>query len=114
MKRSIVVLMILLLVPLFAFGAGAKEGAAMAGQVGGSVSVLGVWGGQELDIFNAMVKPFTDATGVKVEFTGTRDINAVLTTEVAAGNPPDIAGLPGPVRWRSLPVRASWWSCPAC
>lgn len=44
----------------------------------------------------AMVKPFEDATGVKVQYEGTRDLNTILTTRVQAGNPPDVAGLPGP------------------
>ena len=44
----------------------------------------------------AMVKPFEDATGVRVQYEGTRDLNAVLTTRVQGGNPPDLAGLPGP------------------
>lgn len=70
--------------------------AAGGQQIGGTVTVLGVWGGSEQDSFLAMVKPFEDATGVKVEFTGTRDLNAVLTTQVQGGNPPDLAGLPGP------------------
>jgi alpha-glucoside transport system substrate-binding protein len=70
--------------------------AAGGQQIGGTVSVLGVWGGSELDSFMAMVKPFEDATGVKIEFEGTRDLNAVLTTRVQGGNPPDVAGLPGP------------------
>lgn len=65
-------------------------------QIGGTVTVLGVWGGSELESFLAMVKPFEDATGVKVEFEGTRDLNAVLTTRIQGGNPPDVAGLPGP------------------
>lgn len=65
-------------------------------QIGGTVTVLGVWGGSELDSFLAMVKPFEDATGVKVQFEGTRDLNAVLTTRIQGGNPPDVAGLPGP------------------
>lgn len=64
--------------------------------IGGTVTVLGVWGGSELESFLAMVKPFEDATGVKVEFEGTRDLNAVLTTRIQGGNPPDVAGLPGP------------------
>ncbi|MBI2247963.1 MAG: carbohydrate ABC transporter substrate-binding protein [Armatimonadetes bacterium] len=65
-------------------------------QLDGTVAVLGVWGGGELDSFLAMVKPFEDATGVKVAFEGTRDLNAVLTTRVQGGNPPDVAMLPGP------------------
>jgi D-xylose ABC transporter substrate-binding protein len=70
--------------------------AAGGQQIGGSVSVLAVWGGSEQDAFMAMLKPFEDATGVNVEYTGTRDLNAVLTTRVQGGNPPDLAGLPGP------------------
>ena len=65
-------------------------------RLGGSVSVLGVWGGSELESFRAMVAPFEQATGVTVEFEGTRDLNAVLTTRLQGGNPPDVAGLPGP------------------
>jgi alpha-glucoside transport system substrate-binding protein len=66
------------------------------GQIGGTVSVLGTWGGAEQESFLAMVKPFEDRTGVKVEYEGTRDLNAVLTTRVQGNNPPDVAGLPGP------------------
>ncbi len=70
--------------------------AAGGNKLSGTVTVLGTWGGSEQDSFLAMVKPFEDATGVKVDYTGTRDLNAVLTTRVQGGNPPDLAGLPGP------------------
>jgi alpha-glucoside transport system substrate-binding protein len=52
----------------------------------------------------ATVKPFEDATGVKVEYEGTRDINAVLATRVQGGNPPEIAGIP------SLSLLEQWSS----
>ncbi|HEU5298283.1 MAG TPA: ABC transporter substrate-binding protein [bacterium] len=65
-------------------------------QLGGTVSVLGVWGGSELESFRAMLKPFEEATGVTVEFEGTRDLGAVLTTRIQGGNPPDVVGLTGP------------------
>ncbi len=65
-------------------------------KIGGSVKVLAVWGGDERESFLAMVKPFEEQTGIRVEYEGTRDLNAVLTTRVQAGNPPDMAGLPGP------------------
>ncbi len=64
--------------------------------IGGTVNVLGVWGGSELDSFMAMLAPFETATGIKVQYTGTRDLNAVLTTRLQGGNPPDVAGVPGP------------------
>jgi len=62
------------------------------GQIGGTVTVIGVWGGSEQESFLAMVKPFEETTGIKVEYTGTRDLNAVLTTGVASGLLPDLAG----------------------
>ena len=65
-------------------------------KIGGSVSVLAVWGGDELDNFRAMIAPFEEETGITVEYEGTRDLNAVLTTRLEGGNPPDLAGLPGP------------------
>ena len=62
----------------------------------GSVEVLGLWGGDELANFEAMVAPWEEQTGGTMEFTGTRDLIAILTTRVAAGNPPDVAILPNP------------------
>jgi alpha-glucoside transport system substrate-binding protein len=73
-------------------------GAACSSNQGGgkSVTVIGTWGGDEQKAFLAMVKPWEDQTGNKVKYTGTRDINTVLTTGVASGVLPDLAGLPGP------------------
>src|SRR6185503_5324888 len=42
------------------------------------------------------VKPWEDKTGNKVKYTGSRGLGAYLTTAVASGTLPDIAGLPGP------------------
>ncbi|MBE0477662.1 carbohydrate ABC transporter substrate-binding protein [Candidatus Aerophobetes bacterium] len=67
-----------------------------------TVTVLGVWGGEERDAFLKTLEPFEAATGIKVEFTGTRDLPAVLTTRVAAGNPPDISVLPNPGQMQEL------------
>jgi len=65
-------------------------------KIGGAVSVLATWGGDEQASFLAMVKPWEDQSGAKVNYEGTRDLSAVLATRVKAGNPPDLAGLPGP------------------
>ena len=62
----------------------------------GVVNVLGVWGGTELENFQAMIAPWEAATGNAMGFSGTRDLIAILTTRVAAGNPPDVAILPNP------------------
>lgn len=67
-----------------------------SGGAGATVTVIGSWGGDEETAFKAMVKPWEDRTGNKVAYTGTRDLNAVLTTGVASGVLPDLAGLPGP------------------
>jgi alpha-glucoside transport system substrate-binding protein len=76
--------------------------AAGGQKIGGTVDILAVWSGSEQDSFLAVLKPFEDATGVKVQYEATRDINAVLTTRVEGGNPPDIAGPP------SAGQAASW------
>ncbi len=63
---------------------------------GETVSVLAVWGGAELESFQAMVAPWEEETGAIVEVESTRDIDAVLQQRVEGGTPPDLAGLPGP------------------
>ena len=84
-----------------ASGSSGASGSAAASSASGSlagqsVTVIGTWGGTEQDAFLQMVKPWEDQTGAKVKYTGTRDLNTVLTTGVASGVLPDLAGLPGP------------------
>jgi alpha-glucoside transport system substrate-binding protein len=62
----------------------------------GTVNVLGVWGGDELASFQAMVEPWEQQTGGAMGFSGTRDLIAILTTRIQGGNPPDVAILPNP------------------
>jgi alpha-glucoside transport system substrate-binding protein len=69
-------------------------GGSTAGK--GSVHVLAVWSGSEQDSFMAVLKPFEDQTGIKVEYESTRDVDALLQTRLQAGNPPEIASLPSP------------------
>lgn len=75
---------------------GESAPASAGGQIGGTVSVVGTWTGDEQKSFEAMVAPFEQKTGIKVEYTGTRDLNQYLTVGVQAGTVPDLAGLPGP------------------
>lgn len=107
MKRTLVAAAMVLFAAALVFAGGKKESqpssttmqpsaGTASSQIGGSVSMLAVWGGNELDIFNNMVKPFEQKTGVNVQYEGTRDLDAVLTTRVQAGNPPDVAAMPGP------------------
>lgn len=67
--------------------AGATEGSGGGGGDQGTVSVLGIWGDEELASFEAMVAGW----GGQMDFTGTRDITAILTTRVEGGNAPDVA-----------------------
>jgi alpha-glucoside transport system substrate-binding protein len=66
------------------------------GKLGGQVTVVGTWSGAEQDSFLAMIAPFEKQTGTKVKYQGSRDLQAQLTTGLASGNLPDVAGLPGP------------------
>jgi alpha-glucoside transport system substrate-binding protein len=62
----------------------------------GTVKVMAEWSGTEQASFLAVLQPFKDSTGIKVQYETTRDLNAVLRTRVAAGNPPDLAAAPNP------------------
>ena len=61
------------------------------------VTVAVVWSGAELEAFEKALIPFEQETGIDVvvESVG-RDLPAVLVTRVAAGNPPDVTGMPNP------------------
>jgi alpha-glucoside transport system substrate-binding protein len=62
----------------------------------GSVKVMATWTGAEQASFMATMKPFTDSTGITIQYEASRDQDALLTTRVAAGNPPDLAAAPSP------------------
>jgi len=62
----------------------------------GSVKVLATWTGAEQASFMAVMKPFTDSTGITISYEASRDQDALLTTRVASGNPPDLAAAPSP------------------
>lgn len=87
-----------------ATAAGSDEPAASASapvgfaceNVGGEVSVYGTWTGAEQDSFLAMVAPWEECSGAKINYTGQRDLGTALTAGIAGGNTPDVAGLPGP------------------
>jgi alpha-glucoside transport system substrate-binding protein len=101
MKKRMIILLVVLLtaaLPLMA-GGGKEEAEPMEGdegQIGGSLSVIATWGGQEEEVFKSMIEPFTEETGIQVNFTGTRDMDAILSTRVDAGNPPDVAVFANP------------------
>lgn len=66
------------------------------GPIGGSLTVVGTWSGDEETSFLAMIQPWVNQTGVQVKYTGSRDLNAQLSQGIQTGNLPDLAGIPGP------------------
>jgi alpha-glucoside transport system substrate-binding protein len=67
-----------------------------------TVDVLNVWSGEEQASFNAVVTPFEIQNDIVVNIETTRDVDAVLTTRIQGGNPPDIAILPNPAKMQQL------------
>jgi alpha-glucoside transport system substrate-binding protein len=53
-------------------------------------------GGQEADVFMAMVKPFEEKTGIKVELESTRDLDAVNHHEGGGRQSSGYRGTSGP------------------
>ncbi len=70
---------------------GTPAGGSPANLSGKTVDALGIWGEEEQADFQAMIQPWKTDTGAEVKFTGTRDVNSILTTRVAGGDPPDVA-----------------------
>ena len=67
-----------------------------------SVEVLGSWTGSEADAFQAVIQPFMDRTGIRVDYTTTRDLHGAIADGLADGHPPDLAGLEGPAHLQEL------------
>src|SRR5262245_374829 len=89
MRRGASPLM-LVLVLLSAFvlpGCGSPNG-------GGTViTVLAGWTGAEGAGFKAMLRGFETKYGIHVDYTGTREEDAVLASDLQNGNPPDLAAV---------------------
>lgn len=80
-----------------------STGASAGGGGGGSVSVAAVWTGQEQQSFQAVLDEFTKQTGISTSFKSTGDdIATYLGSQIAGGNPPDVAILPQPGLLASL------------
>ncbi len=66
------------------------------GPIGGTITIMGSWTGDEQTSFLAMIQPWVNETQVQVKYTGTRNLNALLAQGIQTGNLPDMAGIPGP------------------
>ncbi len=60
------------------------------------IRVLASWEGPEIDAFRSAVAPFEQRTGHTIVVSTTRDLKGALERAIASGDPPDLAGLPGP------------------
>jgi alpha-glucoside transport system substrate-binding protein len=90
-----------------ALGLSLSAASAFLAACGGSsashtVDLVTTWGGEEQESFRAVVKPFTDQHGIKVNIEATRDLDTLLTTRLQAHNPPDLAILPNPAKMQQL------------
>ena len=94
-RRAIGAIAVAIVVVAAALGgtaASAKSG------VSGSISVMGIWTGQEQASFQAVIDGFkAKYPDVKVKYTSAGDnLPTVLGTAVQGGNPPDLAGVAQP------------------
>jgi alpha-glucoside transport system substrate-binding protein len=79
----------------------AEEGSylerAMAGEFAGTtVQVVGVMVDEEEIKMNESLKPFIEATGIEVQYVGTKEFEPQINVRVDGGDPPDIADFPQP------------------
>jgi len=59
-------------------------------KIGGTVTVVGTLAGDERERLLATFKPFEDATGITIDYTGTEDYTTVIQAGVDSGNPIDV------------------------
>jgi len=73
----------------------AQGGSTGSGEISGSISVMGVWTGQEQASLQAVIKGFRDRyPNVAVKYTSAGDnLPTVLSIAVEGGNPPDLAAV---------------------
>jgi len=96
--RYPIVSLVLVCVASLALGCSTQEAALVPADSAEreTVRILGSWADAELDTMREVVAPFEERTGHRVEFITTRDLRTALEESLAAGDPPHIAGLPGP------------------
>jgi alpha-glucoside transport system substrate-binding protein len=86
-------------------GCGAPQpGTARPGPLSGqTIEVLGVWSGEEQAAFERVLDVFEQRTGARVTYvSGGDEVPTVLSTRLAGGSPPDVAGVAQPALVRTL------------
>lgn len=70
---------------------------AMAGDFKGTqVSMMGPFTEEDAVKFNNAIKDFEDATGIDIQYEGTKEFEATISVRVDAGDAPDIVDFPQP------------------
>lgn len=70
---------------------------AFAGKYKGTkVTMFGPFESEDAVKFNNSMKAFKDATGIDIQYTGSKDFETTINVRVEGGNPPDIADFPQP------------------
>ncbi len=64
-------------------------------ELAGSLSMIGISTSIEIAAWEAVLAPFTEATGVDVDYTGSQDLPAIVQSGLDAGDPPDIVSTNG-------------------
>jgi alpha-glucoside transport system substrate-binding protein len=78
---------------LIAAATAKAEEIAEGEELSGSIELIGPNGGKEGEILQSLYEPFTEATGVEVNYTGTQDYISIIQSRVQADNPPDMASM---------------------
>jgi alpha-glucoside transport system substrate-binding protein len=70
---------------------------AFAGKYKGTkVTMYGPFESEDEIKFNNSIKSFEDATGIDIQYTGSKEFETTINVRVEGGNPPDIADFPQP------------------
>jgi len=93
-KFSVLIMALLVLVPAAIFAGGTPQQGSTEPLT--TVSVYGAFVDQEATRFDAAMQPFTDATGITVDYRGDKQFEAQIVVQVQAGDPPDSAPIPQP------------------
>jgi alpha-glucoside transport system substrate-binding protein len=60
------------------------------------VTILGAYGGDEQENFEASLKPFEDESGIDIQYTADTDFTTTIKSRVRSGDTPDIGFFPQP------------------
>jgi len=77
-------------------GSAAGTAAPSAAAAKRTITVIANWGGGEREAFQKVIDAFTAKTSIPVNYEQSRNLEALVRTRVAGGNPPDVAFEPRP------------------